>query len=52
LIALSWSDVREEKETAEAAGVRSQRHGIIDVEHSHDSAAKAVALVREGRAKS
>jgi phosphate acetyltransferase len=38
------------KAAAEAAKVDISGFEIVDAEHSHDSAAKAVALVREGRA--
>jgi phosphate acetyltransferase len=37
--------------TAEAAKVDVTPYEIIDAEHSHDAAEKAVALVREGRAE-
>ncbi len=36
---------------AEAAKLDISAYEIVDAEHSHDSAAKAVALVREGRAE-
>src|SRR3954467_12519797 len=39
------------EETAEAAGVDLRDHQVIDVPHSHASAAKAVALLREGKAE-
>jgi phosphate acetyltransferase len=38
-------------ETAKAAGVDLKGIEIVDVAHSHESAEKAVALVREGRAE-
>jgi phosphate acetyltransferase len=37
--------------TAEAAKVDVTPYEIVDAEHSHDAAEKAVALVREGRAE-
>jgi phosphate acetyltransferase len=39
------------KEVADAVGVELNGFEIIDAQHSHDSAEKAVALVREGRAE-
>jgi len=39
------------KETAVAAGIELDERQIIDVPHSHESAAKAVELIREGRAE-
>jgi len=39
------------KETAAAAGIDLDGHEIIDVSHSNASAAKAVELIREGRAE-
>jgi phosphotransacetylase len=39
------------KETAEAAGVKLGDIEIVDAGHSHEAAARAVALVREGRAE-
>ena len=38
-------------EVAKAGGIDLGKLEIVDVPHSHDSAAKAVALVREGRAE-
>jgi phosphotransacetylase len=37
--------------TAKAAGIDLSPYEIVDAAHSHDAAAKAVALVREGRAE-
>jgi len=37
--------------TAEEAGIQLREHQIVDVPHSHASAAKAVELVREGKAE-
>ncbi len=39
------------KETAKSAGLDLTGIEIVDAKHSHDSAEKAVALVREGRAE-
>jgi phosphate acetyltransferase len=39
------------KEVADAVGVELNGFEIVDAQHSHDSAEKAVALVREGRAE-
>lgn len=39
------------KETAAAAGIDLDGHEIVDVSHSNASAAKAVELIREGRAE-
>ena len=39
------------REVAAANNIDINRFEIVDAEHSHDSAAKAVALVREGRAE-
>src|SRR4051794_18692469 len=39
------------EETAEAAGIDLRHHQIVDAPHSHASAAKAVALLREGKAE-
>src|SRR3954466_15151396 len=39
------------REVAAEHGIDVSRFEIVDAEHSHDSAAKAVALVREGRAE-
>jgi phosphotransacetylase len=39
------------KDAARAAGADLKGFEIIDAQHSHDSAEKAVALVREGRAE-
>ena len=39
------------EETAEASGINLDRLQVIDVPHSHAAAAKAVELVREGRAE-
>ena len=37
--------------TAEEAGIQLREHQIVDVPHSHAAAAKAVELVREGKAE-
>jgi phosphate acetyltransferase len=37
--------------TAKEAGIDISAYEIVDAAHSHDAAAKAVALVREGRAE-
>src|SRR5678815_5647525 len=39
------------REVAAKHGIDISRFEVVDAEHSHDSAAKAVALVREGRAE-
>src|ERR1051326_1666968 len=39
------------EETAKSAGLNLGKTEIVDTPHSHASAAKAVALVREGRAE-
>ena len=39
------------KETAAAAGIEIDERQIVDVPNSHAAAAKAVALIREGRAE-
>ena len=39
------------REVAAANNIDISRFDIVDAEHSHDSAAKAVALVREGKAE-
>jgi phosphate acetyltransferase len=39
------------REVAAANNIDISRFEIVDAEHSHDSAAKAVALVREGKAE-
>src|ERR1700741_5233247 len=39
------------RDTASRAGLDISGFGLIDSEHSHDSAAKAVELVKQGRAE-
>lgn len=39
------------EETAQSAGIRLDKLEIIDVPHSHASAAKSVELIREGKAE-